>query len=179
MHAATPAKVPLNLVWRILEAPLSDRARLLWLWYRSYHVDERGVFPSDFTTATGLGWSPRKVQEARAELVVEGYLIVVPRGPKPPGYYPTLPEFESQADATQGSHSTATQPGLGSHDGSHTGSHESARLSIEAVEPGDPGEATGRAAAPVERRPMRPEEQAAADEFARRFPPPCQSGGQE
>ena len=162
MPSAPPAKVPAHKVWHIVNAPLKDRGRVLWIWYRRHHIDERGAFVSDDATAARLGWSRRKVQYARADLIRAGYLIAVPRGPGPQAYYPTLPELETHTAAPQESQPDASQPSQGSQDAAH----KPARPPKE--EPVEPGKTTGRTAAPLERRAMRPDEEAAAAEFARK-----------
>jgi len=120
LTTATPEKAPISAVWRIVRlSTSSDAAVRLWLFYRSLHVDA-GAYPADPTTANVLGWSQRKVQGARAELVRVGLLVVRQRGPRPPAYFPLDPAAlkGSQSIASLGSQDAASLESEGSQEGS-------------------------------------------------------------
>ena len=150
-----PNRVPIQQLWDILEAPLSDEAKCLWLWYRKHDLGRPlGAYVGDERTSEALSWSPRKVQGARAQLRERGYLLVHLKGPNRPSYYPLIPSADS--------HPAATQADLDADAASPQDSHESANLLKE--HPAKPEQA-GLRATLCERRPLRPEEAAAEAEF--------------
>ena len=114
-----PPKARTTDVYRLLDNPdIEDREIRLWLWYRRHHIDDRGAYVSDAATIKALGWGPRKVQQVRAELVANGLLKIVRRGPKPQAYFPLPLAKDSQDIAPQDSHVFATQNRKDSHDDS-------------------------------------------------------------
>jgi hypothetical protein len=154
-----PARVPLPHLWDILEAPLSDEARCLWLWYRKHDLGRPlGAYVGDDRTADALSWSARKVQGARAQLREHGYLLVHLQGPNRPSYYPLMPGADS--------HAAATQSDVVAHAASPQDSQDPANLLKEHP---DKPEQAGQRATLCERRPLRPEEAAAEADFQGRL----------
>lgn len=154
--AGAPEKARLADVFPLVCDPaLSDGAVRLWSLYRKYHIDERGAYLGDETAANELGWSVRKVEDKRAELVEHQCLLVVLRGPAVPARYPlphpngsrqrggreshqdvTHGQTESHLDVTEASHADVTHPDDESHDDSHHGSQQGAGA-LRNCEPGN------------------------------------------